>query len=201
MKKNSLAAIGVIALSLVAITVILVSLLNVAPPPAPLPTMTETQTAPPTSTITPTPDHCATENLQATLLPFDQISREFSDTFVLAQNTPAAQLSPMISELQKIRRRAQDYFVPPCLSALKKYQINFMNTAIDVSLLLYSSFPGEPNDSLTQEQVDTIVAQVNQLMIELSDHGQQYAIEMARLLGVTVTPSPPTLEPRDTATP
>ncbi|RPI92606.1 MAG: hypothetical protein EHM40_02255 [Chloroflexi bacterium] len=203
MKKTGLAAAGIIILSLVAILVIVVSLLNAAPPALPAPAINHTQTKAITltPTLTATPDPCSVENFQGTLMAFDQVSREFSDAFVLAQNTPAARLSTVIPDMQKIRRRAEDFAVPPCLTTLKEHQLGFMNTAIDVSLLLYSSFSGDPNQTLTQEQVNGVVAQVNQLMTQASDYARQYQTEMARLLGVTLTPSPSTPEPDDASTP
>ena len=193
MKKTRTAAIGVIILSIVAIIVIVVSLLNVRTAPvASDPTLANTNTALPTSTatITSTPDPCAPENIRATIMELDKVSRQFSDTFVLAQNTPAAQLSPTVSEMQAIRRSAEDFVIPSCLSTLKDYQLGFMNTAINVSLLLYSSFSGDPNQTLTQEQVNSVVTQVNQLMTEATDYSNKYTIEMASLLGITLTPSP-----------
>src|SRR6266540_2455166 len=108
MKRTRSVAIGVIVLSIVAIIVIVISLLNVAPQAEPSLTPTSTEVATSTPTITPTADPCAPENLRDTIMEFDKISREFSDTFVLAQNTAAAQLSPTIIELQRIRRSAED---------------------------------------------------------------------------------------------
>jgi hypothetical protein len=188
MKKTGSTAI-VIVLSIVAIVVIVVSLLNMRAPAEEHPAPTGTATVVQTPTLTQTPDPCAPQNMASTIMEFDKLSREFSDTFVLAQNTAAVQLSPVISEMQEIRRRAEDFRVPPCLATLKEYQLGFMNTAIDTSLLLFSSFTGDPNQTITQEQVNAIVAQVNQLMTQTSQYGNQYTIEMARLLGVTLTPS------------
>ncbi|RPJ27308.1 MAG: hypothetical protein EHM33_08540 [Chloroflexi bacterium] len=201
MKKTGTTAI-VIILSIVAIVVIVVSLLNTRPPAEVAPTPTSTGTATPilTPTLTHTPDPCAPENIEAAIIEFDKLSREFSDTFVLAQNTAAAQLSPVIIKMQEIRRHAEDFMVPACLSTLKEYQLGFMNTAIEASLLLYSSFSGDPNQSLTQAQVNDIVAQVNQRMAETSEYGNKYTAEMGNLLGVTLTAPPPTLEPEDLST-
>lgn len=200
MKNNRSATIGIMILSIVIVLVLVVSLLNACVPaaPAPIPTTMNTEAILSTATITDTPDPCARENIQATIVEFDKVSREFSDVFVLAQNTPAAQLSPTISDMQKIRRSAEDVQVPLCLAALKEYQLDFMNTAIDVSLLLYSSFSVDPSKTLTQEQINNIVAQVNQRMNQASDYSKKYTIEMARLLGVTLTPSPTAPEPTGT---
>ncbi len=195
----------VMILSIAAIVVIVVSLLNIRPPAPAAPTITSTWTATPvlTPTLTRTPNPCAPENIDATIIEFDKLSREFSDTFVLAQKTAAAQLSPIIIKMQEVRRHAEDFAVPACLVTLKDYQLGFMNSAINTSLLLYSSFPGDSNQSLSKEQINKIVAQVNEGMTQTSDYGTKYTAEMGRLLGVTLTPSP-TLEqqsPSATATP
>ncbi|MGB8984749.1 MAG: hypothetical protein WCC12_22980 [Anaerolineales bacterium] len=179
----------VIILSVVAIAA---SLLSSCTPTATLP---PAETDVPTAVLpTTTPDPCAPENIESTIVEFDKLSREFSDSFVLAQNTPAAQLSPTIAAMQNIRRRAEDFTVPSCLFKLKEYQLGFMNTAINTSLLLYSSFSGDPSQTLNQEQVNTIVGQVNQLMAQANDFGNKYTTEMARLMGITLTP-PPTMDP------
>ncbi len=194
----------VIILSLVAITVIVVSVLNVRAPASvdPTPTAVPSATVPVflTTTLSSTPDPCAPENIEATIVEFDKLSREFSDTFILAQNTPAVQLSPVISKLQQLRRSAEDFKVPGCLSTLKEHQLGFMNTAIATSLLLYSSFAGEATQTMTKDQMSKIVLQVNQYMRQASDYGNKYTIEMARLLGITLTPSY-TPEPTSLSTP
>jgi len=92
----------------------------------------------------------------------------------------------------EIRRSAEDFTVPACLNTLKEYQLGFMNTALNTSLLLYSSFAADKN--LTNEQANAIFTQVNQQMAQTNEFGNQYTIEMARLLGVTLQ-APPTLEP------
>ena len=187
MKKNGPAAILIAIFSLIVVLGLVASFaLNTFTPPAPYPSASNT-TAP---TITNTPDACAQENLQATVNDFDKISREFDDAFVLAQNTPAAQLADIIAEMQRVRRNAQDFPAPICLATLKEYQLGFMNAAIEASLTLYSSFADASNKAMTQDQVNAIVAQVNQAMAQAVDYGNKYTIEMARLLGVTLTPSP-----------
>ncbi|HEX2696615.1 MAG TPA: hypothetical protein VHM28_02835, partial [Anaerolineales bacterium] len=141
-------------------------------------------------TITYTPDPCAQANIQGTVNDFDKLSREFNDAFEIAKITPAYQLTPIISELQRIRRAAEDYVVPSCLKTLKQHQLDFMNTAINITFVLYQASGGSPNTTLTQDQTKALAAQVNQLLGRAIDDGNNYTIEMAHLLGVTLTPSP-----------
>lgn len=181
MNRNRSVAVGVIALSILGIVVIVASLLNIRPPGLP-PT--------PTTTPSPTPDPCGPGNIERTIMEFDKLSREFNDAFVLAQNTPAVQLAPGITEMQRIRRSAEDYSVPTCLEDLKNYQLGFMNTAIGATMVLFSSFSGDASQAMTQEQVESIIKLVNQRMYEASQFSVQYTTEMAGLLGVTLTPFP-----------
>jgi hypothetical protein len=197
MKKNRPTAILIAVFSIIIIVVLVASFalntLVTATPAAPAPTIANT--VPPTATNT--LDPCSQGNIRATVVDFDKISREFDDAFVLAQNTPAAQLAGNISEMQRVRRNAQDYAVPSCLGALKEYQLDFMNTAIDASLVLYSKFSGDPSKTMTQDQANAVIAQVNQDMAQAVDYSNKYRIEMARLLGITLTPSP-TISPETT---
>ncbi len=190
MKNNRYLSIGAIILSVIAIIVVIGSLIN-TPSAAIPPTSTLVNTlVPSTPTITSTPDPCSKDNLSATINRFDRFSREFSDAFLLAQNTPAAQLAPQITELQRIRRNAEDYEIPGCLTKLKEYQISFMNVAINATIVLYSNFSGDPSKTLTQDQINEAINLVNQNMNQASQLSVQYTAEMGRLLGVTLTPSP-----------
>src|SRR5512142_3224312 len=125
MHKYRPVGIGLVIISIIAIAGVLVSnFLAKAPVPV---TPTASLTPAPSST----PDPCDKANIAATVKAFDALSRQFNDAFVLAQSTAAAQLNPMIAQLQAIHRAAQDYEVPSCLDTLKSYQEGFMNSAID----------------------------------------------------------------------
>jgi len=116
--------------------------------------------------------------------------REFDDASLLASNTPVSQLSPSISDLQRIRRDAEDQSVPTCLTNLKQIQLAHMNTVINTLLGFLSGTDQETFNqgiALARLQYD------------------QYTYELANLLGLTVV-VPPTLEildgtPGVTATP
>ncbi|MFZ5822279.1 MAG: hypothetical protein ACOYYJ_20505 [Chloroflexota bacterium] len=138
----------------------------------------------PTVEATSTPDPCGPENIKAEVEKIHRWMREFDDASVLAANTPREQLNPEIAALQAIRRSAEDQPAPVCLRDLKAYQVNHMNTVIDTLI----SFIGGTAD---QEMMNQGIAQARQ-------QHDQYALEMARLLGVTVvanTPPPETVTP------
>lgn len=138
----------------------------------------------PTVEATSTPDPCAPENIKAEVEKVHRWMREFDDASVLAANTPREQLNPEITALQAIRRSAEDQAAPVCLRDLKAYQINHMNTVIDTLI----SFIGGTAD---QETMNQGIAQARQ-------QHDQYALEMARMLGITVVANTP---PPETATP
>ena len=136
-------------------------------------TQTTSQTE---STLVPssTPDPCSTEQIEAEVQKVHGHMREFDDASILASNLPLEDLSDPIANLQKIRREAEDEQVPTCLNDLKKYQIEHMNTVIGT----FVAFLGG-TDMNTLERNITIA------------RGQhdQYTLELARLLGLTVVPA------------
>lgn len=126
----------------------------------------------PTVSATQTPDPCAEANLPAEVEKVHKITREFDDYATLASNTPQSQLVQVIPELQRVLRDAEDQAVPACLSDLKTLQLKHMNTVVQTLLLFVSS--GDVNT------VAQGIAQSRELHT-------QYEIEMARLLGITLT--------------
>lgn len=186
--------IGFVILSIIAI-VIAAGAFIYTPTTSISPTKTNTF-IPDTPTATNTPDPCSTERIADTIARFDRLSREFNDAFILAQNTPAAQLSGNITELQRIRRDAEDFAIPVCLDELKRLQLSFMNSAIDATITLYSNFSGDPNQKMNEEQINLAVTAINQSMSAAQEYSLMYTVEMGRLLGVTLTPSP-TIPPSD----
>lgn len=145
------------------------------PNPTPTKTVTKTPTAAPTSTVTSTPDPCAPENISNEAEKVHKLMREFNDASLLASNTPLDQLNPTIANLQRIRRDAEDLRVPACLITLKQYQLAHMNTVINTMLgFLSGSDSGALNQgiALARQQHD------------------QYTLELASLLGITVVAAP-----------
>jgi hypothetical protein len=100
--------------------------------------------------------------------------REFDDASVLASHLPREQLSASIQELQRIRREAEDEEIPACLTNLKAYQVAHMNSVITTLVAFLGG-----NDTKTLEQGIAVARQQH----------DQYAIELARVLGLTVVPA------------
>jgi len=139
----------------------------------PSPVTTES-TAQPTST----PDACAKENLEATIKDVNDLMREFDDASKLASNLAKDQLPPSISDMQRIRRAAEDQKAPKCLSALKQHQLAHMNSVINTLL----AFVGGA-DSNT----------LNNGLAQARKEHDLYTLEIIKLLGIT--PAAPTATP------
>jgi hypothetical protein len=180
MKNTGSRTITFVIFSFIAIVVIVVSLFGAVRYISPESTQIPTSTLLPV--LTSTPDFCSQEGLQLLVTDFNRKAREFDDLSILANNTPREQLVPIISQLQEVRRSSEDYGVPPCMATLKEYQLAYMNVYINTLLALYSSLTSE----LTEEDV-LLINQGLQISMQYHD---QYAIEMARLLGVTLEPTP-----------
>jgi len=112
--------------------------------------------------------------------------REFDDASALAANMPLEQLSDPIANLQKIRRNAEDEQIPPCLTNLKDYQIKHMNSVINTLI----AFMGGAN----QQDLDQGIAAARQ-------QHDQYTLELARILGLTIVPATAVVTPSETPTP
>jgi hypothetical protein len=114
--------------------------------------------------------------------------REFDDASILASNMPREQLSNPIADLQRIRREAEDEPVPACLLTLKTHQVEHMNSVIDTLV----AFMGG-TDQQTLEQG----------IASAREKHDQYTLELARLLGLTVVPAtvPVLNTPAETPTP
>jgi len=174
--------------------VLLGALAGCGTPPAPqatstpasthLPPATETLSVPPT--ITSTPDPCGPEQIEAEVQKVHRHMREFDDASTLASSTPREQLNDSIANLQRIRREAEDEAVPPCLTNLQKYQVDHMNSVISTLIAFIGGADKqalEPGIALAKQQHD------------------QYTLEFARLLGLTVVPASPPAAVSETPTP
>lgn len=134
----------------------------------------------PTETATQTPDPCNEANLPAGVEKVHKHMREFDDYAALASNTPQAQLVQVIPELQRVLREAEDEKVPACLAGLKTLQLKHMQAVVQTLL----AFMGNADVNL-----------VNQGIAQARELHAQYDVEMARLLGVTLTVVTPTPAP------
>jgi hypothetical protein len=150
------------------------------------------ESIPATATFIPatlTPDPCSEANLPAEVAKVHKLMRQFDDYSALASNTPQAQLVVVIPEMQRVLREAEDQPVPTCLNDLKVLQVNHMRTVVQTLLAFIGS---------------TDAAIVNSGIAQARELHTQYDIEMARLLGITLTVStaaPTNAPPQPSATP
>jgi len=159
-----------------------------APTKTPKPTKTSKATEPAASPLpTATPDPCAPENLPAEVEKVHKLMREFDDASLLASNTPIEQLNPSIADLQRIRRGAEDQPVPSCLTSLKQYQLAHMNTVINTMLYMLG-YQGNDSDKEVLNQGIALARQQH----------DQYILELANVLGLTVVAAPTTASAQGT---
>jgi hypothetical protein len=140
-------------------------------------------TSEPTIMPTFTPDLCSVENLSTSIKEVNDLMREFDDISRLAASVTREKLPELISEMQRIRREAEDHETPPCLSTLKIHQITHMNIVIDT---LIAFMGGAQSEALTDG------------MNRAGQEHDLYTLEIARLLGI---PQNPTTAPNATASP
>ena len=148
-----------------------------APTKSPTKTTSATEPAPPTAS--PEPDPCAPENIPAEVEKVHKLMREFDDASLLASNTPVEQLNPSIADLQRIRRDAEDQPTPSCVTTLKQYQLAHMNTVINTMLFM-----------LSYQGTDAETEALNQGITLARQQHDQYVLELANVLGLTVVAAP-----------
>ena len=195
MKNKRAVSIAAILLSIIVIIILVVSLVLTVgvglfvsrPVSTPTSTPLPNHTNGPNSTAT--LDACAPGNVQASTQDFNKLTRQFDDIAEVAQNTPGNQLATLITQLQDVRRNAEDYDAPPCLETLKQFQLNYMNTYINTLLALYSAYPALSSTNTPQDIVKQDVAVINQGMAQGVQYHKQYEAELANLLGITL-PAP-----------
>jgi hypothetical protein len=150
----------------------------------PAATQSETSATATAPTISSDEDPCAPQNMPATVRPVNDLMREFEDASQLASNLTTQQLPELISNLQRIRRAAEDVQIPPCLGTLKTHQLNHMNLMIQTLLAFVG---GADQEALTSG--------LERARRELD----LYSLEIVRLLGITLAPI--TTTPPATSTP
>jgi hypothetical protein len=189
MKKDLLVIISIIVLALASAGCGTAPSVPPTPSTSPItstPTSPTTQTEAGPSTLTSTPDPCSPGQIEAEVQKVQKHMREFDDASTLASSTPRDQLSGSISDLQRIRREAEDQPIPACLTNLKTYQVQHMNSVIETLLAFMRGVDQkslEPGIALAKQQHD------------------QYLLELARLLGLTVVPAAAPSGPSETPTP
>src|SRR5512138_2580911 len=118
-----------------------------------------------------TPDPCAAGQIQAAVEQVNRHMREFDDAALLASSVSGQQLGSALTSLQEIRQEADAEQVPGCLTRLKAYQIEHMNSVINTLLAFVKG--------TDQKTIDAGVD------IARQQH-DQYTLELARLLGLPV---------------
>jgi hypothetical protein len=132
-----------------------------------------TQPEAPGSSTTATDNPCSSENLPTTVQGLNDLMRGFDDASQLASNIPAQQLPDVISNLQRIRRNAEDTQIPACLGELKTHQLNHMNLMIQTLI----AFVG----GASQEELNAGLENARK------EH-DLYSLELVHLLGITLAP-------------
>jgi hypothetical protein len=122
-------------------------------------------------------DPCSAENLPTTVQAVNDLMREFDEASAQVSNTPGQQLPEIISNLQRIRRNAEDTQIPACLGQLKTHQLNHMNLLIQTLI----AFVGGASKEELQAGLENA----------RKEH-DLYSLEMVRLLGITLAPVTPT---------
>jgi hypothetical protein len=147
-----------------------------------------TSTSSPSVALEPssTPDPCILPQLETEVQEVHRHMREFDDASILASNMPREQLSGSIADLQRIRREAEDEEIPACLTNLKAIQVQHMNSVISTLI----AFMGG-TDQQTLDQGISLARQQH----------DEYTLELARLLGLTVVPATLPPAPSETPTP
>lgn len=176
----------------VIISIILLAVLTgcgASPTPAPAETPTQEEVvSSPTVSTSATSDPCSSPQIDEEVQKVHKHMREFDDASILASNMPREQLSASIADLQRIRREAEDEVIPECLTNLKTYQVDHMNSVINTLV----AFVGGTDQQTLEQGISTARQQHD-----------QYTLELARLLGLTVVPAtvPVISTPEGTATP
>lgn len=151
----------------------------------------------PTNTVFPTStqDVCTPGNISAQVDRVHALTREFDDTFGLAQSLNLESVVPLVQDMQRIKRSAEDLAVPPCLQKLKEYQLLYMNSGIEVFTAVLSVTNANPN--MNQNTLNQITVP---LLENVLGAAKLYLDEQAKLMGWTPIPIP-TLEGSVTVTP
>lgn len=91
----------------------------------------------------PTPDPCAPPYVQILAQRVHAHMREFDDASTLAASLPVTSLPNAVSEMQRIRRAAEDEMIPSCLEGIRQVQISHMNAVINTFLAMMNGSPAE----------------------------------------------------------
>jgi hypothetical protein len=161
-----------------------------APPTAEGPTATGNTAVPSGPTVTPsaTPDLCTQDQMADTVKIVNTYVYQFVNYSSLSIQVPPAQLPQMVASMKAIRQALQQQIVPPCLTDLKHYALQYMDAVIQTETTYMS-----------QATPDKLAFEAGRQ--QALKYNDQYAIEMARLLGVTLAPQNATPAAQESSTP
>lgn len=89
----------------------------------------------------PQPLACSDEELEGYQEAVRDVTRRFDDAVRVADSTARINLSDQVSELQAIRRDAEDVEYPECADEAHRWLVNYMNSTIDAFLAFQSEAP------------------------------------------------------------
>lgn len=194
MRKDLPMILIVVVVSLVLVLSLVYGAANLTQTP-PTPVSTNTEVAPTNSPFpTGTLNACSSANIPSQVEQLHAITREFDDTFGLAQTLRLEDAVPLVQDMQRIKRNAEDQIVPACLAKLKEYQLLYMNSGIEVFTTVYSLTSSNPN--INQNTLNSVTVP---LFEQVLGAAKLYLDEQAKLMGWTPIPIP-TLEGSVTAT-
>jgi len=94
---------------------------------------------------------CGTSKVNKAIDDMSTVAEEFDDAFAVANSTARMSLSGPISEMQNVKRNADDIVVPVCLENAKQLLVGGMQTSIDGFIAFLGQ---EPDDVVTSYFVD-----------------------------------------------
>ncbi len=145
---------------------------SASPQPTGVTPATQAQsTTPPPATPSATPDLCTQGNLPHSVRIVNTYVQQFDNYSSLSVQVPPAQLPQIVAAMKSIRQALQQQAVPPCLTDLKHFALQYMDTVIQ-TVVGYEAKP----------DINSLNAGIEQAR----KYNDQYAIELARLLGVTL---------------
>lgn len=128
---------------------------------------------------TPTRDPCGEEYVADVVKPINDVMLQFDDYATLAQYADKAQLPQIIPNMQAIRRVAASRSVPECMLDLQRQQVSYMDATLHTLLEFAKPDP----------KAGTMATGI----VQAQYFHQAYALELARLLHVTLTPPAPSV--------
>ncbi len=142
-------------------------------------------TALPAVTPSATADACTQATLPESVKIVNTYVHEFDNYSSLAVQVPPAQLPQLIVAMKGIRQALQQQGVPPCLTDLKHFGLQYMDAVIQT----VEGYAAKPDINSLNAGID-----------QARKFNDQYAIELARLLGVTLPAPSETTVAQATAT-